>query len=262
MPDTQHPTPDTLVVMTFNLAAGLADPMRVAASVRAAGADVVGFQEVSAAQAATLPELLADVLPFAAMHGLGIPGKGVLSRFPLRDAGLLHLVPGRPDLRATLALPGGVVTALVVHPEPVRFGRERVARNARTAAHAEALAAQARVAAATGPVLVLGDLNRAPWQSEPRLFATAGLRDGWRAAGRCLGFTLPTRWAAGGHRGHWVGNVGLPPLVRVDYVWHSDDFVAEAAWLGEAAGSDHRPVVVRLRWRDGFPRDGRGTPGG
>ncbi len=243
-------TPSTLTVMTFNVAAGLVQPVRLAADVRASGADIVGLQEVSAGQAAILPTLLADAFPHAEVHGLGIPGKGLLSRHPLADARLLEIVPGRPDLRATILLPGGPVTVLVVHPEPPRVGRAAVERNARSGAHARALAAEAKAAAAAGPVIVMGDFNRAAWQPIARVFAASGLRDAWRDAGRGPGFTLPTRWANGGHRGHALGNLGLPPLVRVDYVWHSRHFVAEAAWLGDAAGSDHRPVIARLRRRE------------
>jgi len=44
---------------------------------------------------------------------------------------------------------------------------------------------------------------------------------------------------------------GLPypgRLVRIDYIFHSDGWRAEAAWVGEWDGfSDHRPVVARLR---------------
>ncbi len=243
-------TPGTVTVMTYNVAAGLVQPVRLAAGVRASGADLVGLQEVSAGQAAALPLLLADAFPFTELHGLGIPGKGLLSRLPLVDARLLEIAPGRPDLRATILLTGGPVTVMVVHPEPPRIGRAAVARNARSGEHARALAAEAKAAAAAGPVIVMGDFNRVAWQPIARLFAAAGLRDAWRDAGRGPGFTLPTRWANGGHRGHALGNLGLPALVRVDYVWHSRHFVADAAWLGDAGGSDHRPVIARLRRTD------------
>ena len=36
------------------------------------------------------------------------------------------------------------------------------------------------------------------------------------------------------------------PLQRVDYVWHSDEFVATQAFVGQRGGSDHLPFVAKL----------------
>jgi endonuclease/exonuclease/phosphatase (EEP) superfamily protein YafD len=37
-------------------------------------------------------------------------------------------------------------------------------------------------------------------------------------------------------------------VVRIDHIFHSEDWRAEAAWVGEWDGSsDHLPVVARLR---------------
>jgi endonuclease/exonuclease/phosphatase (EEP) superfamily protein YafD len=35
---------------------------------------------------------------------------------------------------------------------------------------------------------------------------------------------------------------------RIDYVWHTDGLLALAAEVGAAGGSDHLPVLVRLRF--------------
>ena len=40
----------------------------------------------------------------------------------------------------------------------------------------------------------------------------------------------------------------IPPLLRLDYIWHTPDLRASQAWLGDPFGSDHRPVVAILRW--------------
>ena len=60
-----------------------------------------------------------------------------------------------------------------------------------------------------------------------------------------------TFWRVAG-AGSWpVGaRVGLPdwvpPLLRIDYVWHSDDFGAMSAATGPVLGSDHIAVMVTL----------------
>ncbi|CAA9536655.1 MAG: hypothetical protein AVDCRST_MAG59-334, partial [uncultured Thermomicrobiales bacterium] len=148
--------PEPLTVMTYNLGAGLADPVRLVGVLRAAGADLVGLQELAPGQAAAIERDLADVYPFRFLHPLGIAGKGLLSRFPLGDAGLLELFPGRPDARATVAVPGGPLTVIVAHPPPPRLGR----RWAENAAGAEQMAGVVAAATAGGPAVLLADVNR------------------------------------------------------------------------------------------------------
>ncbi len=227
---------DALTVMTYNLGAGLADPVRLVGVLRASGADVVGLQELAPEQAAAVDRWLAEAYPFRFLRPLGIPGKGLLSRFPLRDAALLELFPGRPDARATVEAPGGPVTVVVAHPPPPRIGR----RWPENAAAAEQIGRVVAAATLGGPAVVLADLNRAPWQGACRRLAAARLVDAFGRAGRGRGATSPTRLGVGG------GWVGLPPFLRIDYVWHTPHFRALAAWVGEDAGSDHLPVLARL----------------
>ena len=228
---------DALTVMTFNLGAGLADPARLVGVLRRSGADVVGLQELAPEQAAAIDEGLAAEFPYRLLRPLGIPGKGLLSRFPLRDAELLDLFPGRPDARATVGTPGGPVTVVVAHPPPPRIGR----RWRENATAAEQLARVVEAATAGGPAVVLADVNRVAWQGAYRRIAAAGLVDAFGVAGRGRGATAPTRLVAGG-----VSRAALPPLLRIDYVWHTAHFRADAAWIGEDAGSDHLPVLARL----------------
>ncbi|MCC6315522.1 MAG: endonuclease/exonuclease/phosphatase family protein [Thermomicrobiales bacterium] len=232
-----------LTVMTFNIANGLADPLRLAEALALSNADLIALQELAPGQAVAIERMLAERYPHQSLHPLGIPGKGLLSRYPIVGAELIRLQPERPDLRATIRLPSGLATAIVAHPEPPRIGRGSRRRNERTVAHIRALA---DLAAGDEPTILLGDFNRVDWAASARLLRQAGLRDAWRAAGHGFGATLPLRWATGVERGHLLGGLRLPPLVRVDYVWHTPHFRAEAAWLGEDAGSDHRPLLARL----------------
>jgi endonuclease/exonuclease/phosphatase (EEP) superfamily protein YafD len=103
-----------------------------------------------------------------------------------------------------------------------------------------------QAATAGGPAVLMGDFNLVERHPIYRQIAGAGLTDAFRAAGRGVGVTLPTRmarWAATGSR--W-GSIPLPPLFRVDYIWLTADLLPLVAWVGGHAGSDHLPVCVRL----------------
>jgi len=48
--------------------------------------------------------------------------------------------------------------------------------------------------------------------------------------------------------GHTLNSPEIPfPTNRADYVWHSDDFVAVEALVGQEGSSDHLPMVAKLR---------------
>jgi endonuclease/exonuclease/phosphatase (EEP) superfamily protein YafD len=40
----------------------------------------------------------------------------------------------------------------------------------------------------------------------------------------------------------------IPPLVRIDYIWHSAGLRALQAWQGPAIGSDHLPLQAILEF--------------
>jgi vancomycin resistance protein VanJ len=239
--------PSRLVVMTANIGNDLADPLRVARQAVASGADVIGLQEVSQRQAEALLAALADILPFSVIQGHGIPGKAIFSRHPLTECEPVEIIAGRPDLLALLGAPEGVVRVVVAHPEPPRFGPGSIRRNTLSSDQIRRLAEV--VYRSQEPGLLLGDLNRVSWQRAAKVLREMGMIDAWLEGGRGPGFTLPARWAGAAYRGNPLGKVSLPPLARVDYVWHTPHFRTEAAWLADASGSDHRPVVARLSRR-------------
>ena len=90
--------------------------------------------------------------------------------------------------------------------------------------------------------LVAGDFN----MSDASLIyeELAGrLHDAWRGAGSGAGRTWPVAEA-----------IGLPrvirPLLRIDYIWHSERLRATNAAIGEPIGSDHLPLRAEFEWRD------------
>jgi endonuclease/exonuclease/phosphatase (EEP) superfamily protein YafD len=36
--------------------------------------------------------------------------------------------------------------------------------------------------------------------------------------------------------------------MRIDHILYTDHFVAQRAWVGPNAGSDHLPVLAELAW--------------
>jgi vancomycin resistance protein VanJ len=237
-----------LTVMTYNVGAGLADPRRLVEILRQSGADIIGVQELAAEQGAAIAAQLGDDYPYQALHPTGIAGKGLLSRFPVQGTELLELHPGRPDLQAIVAAPDGDLIVIVAHPPPPRIGRHRVRHAALADQQISGIAA---VATGGNPTVLLTDFNRVGWQAAYRQLRQSGLIDAFGTAGRGTGFTLPTRLSHLAYRGHPLGEVPLPPLLRVDYVWHTAHFRTLDAWIGGNAGSDHLPVLAELEWVDG-----------
>lgn len=232
-----------LTVMTYNVGAGLADPGRLVEVLRESRADIIGLQELAPEQGEAIASDLAEVYRHQVLHPTGIPGKGIISRFALQETSLLDLHPGRPDLQATVGAPDGDLTVIVAHPPPPRFGRNRIVQTALTNEQISSIIAATLQG---NPAVLLTDFNRTGWQAAYRQLRASGLIDAFGTAGRGLGFTLPTRLSHLAYRGHPLGEVPLPPLLRVDYVWHTAHFRAVDSWIGANAGSDHLPVLAEL----------------
>lgn len=72
--------------------------------------------------------------------------------------------------------------------------------------------------------------------------------DSFREAGAGAGRTWPV-----------AERIGLPPvlptLIRIDYIWHSEQMRAVTAKVGtEPIGSDHLPVIVEMEWVESAER--------
>lgn len=142
---------------------------------------------------------------------------------------------GLPACDWTLGLAGGESIRLVaVHPPPPvgeapSVLRHRVLRDV----------AEPFIESGDLPGLLVGDLNCTPWSAWfVDLTARAGLRDSG------LGRGLWPTWEPGG-----IAGLGL----AIDHVLVSPRWEVVDRRLPPAMGSDHRPVVVRLRLNAGQP---------
>jgi endonuclease/exonuclease/phosphatase (EEP) superfamily protein YafD len=215
-------------VVTANVRYRNTDRSRFLAWLSAEPGDLVLVQEVTPDWARDLEQLreypYRDLRPREDAYGIG-----VLSRWPLQQVVARDLAgDGLPSLQGTVAADGRHIRFLGLHTRwPILPGLARW----RDATLREAAGL---VRASEGPVLVLGDLNVTP---RSPVFGTflqeSGLRDvmhgvHWR----------PT-WMAG----FW------PLSLRIDHVLVSPGVCVEQAEVGPSIGSDHRPVVARLRFQ-------------
>jgi endonuclease/exonuclease/phosphatase (EEP) superfamily protein YafD len=228
-----------LTVMAYNVFNGRAAPQDLVALIRSTDADIVAVTELAEGQAAVLEKDLREQYPYQVLYGDGMPGLGLLSRYPIQEH-VRYEPPGYswPYLRATLQITNATspftCTIIVAHlPSP---SLDRHGYHIHPAAAGQ-VAAVVALAQAGQPALVLGDFNMADQSDNYRLLTDAGLTDAFRAAGWGLGATYP------------VHQLSAPfPLVRIDYVWYTAPFQASRAWVGPDAGSNHLPVLAELRW--------------
>jgi endonuclease/exonuclease/phosphatase family metal-dependent hydrolase len=229
-------------VMTYNLGNGLADPGRLVAILRESSADLIGLQELETGQAEAIARQLGDLFPYQVLHPVGFAGKGLLSRYPIVEQAQLHLSPERPDLRTVVDIGGTTVTVIVAHPAPPKMRLTGIAFDQVTSEQIDMLA---QIAVASGAAIVVGDFNMTSRHSRYAHWTQSGLIDAFRAVRRG-GATLPVRVGRSVKMKDRLMGFPLRPVVRVDYIWHTAHLVAQAAWVGDDAGSDHLPVLARL----------------
>ena len=85
---------------------------------------------------------------------------------------------------------------------------------------------------------MMGDFNVNDRQPNYRRIRRS-LKDAHREAGRGFGLTFP-------NANLQLGRFKVPPLIRIDYVFHNDAIEATAAHTAANPESDHRAVVADL----------------
>ena len=234
-------TGPTFTVMTYNVLYRNSHADGVAAAIEAHAPDIIGLRELEPPMAQALESRFAGRYPYRRVE----PGCGFFSRYPILryEAFRLSQDEGCWAQQCVLDIDGYQVTVLNVHPRspPLRgfhpFGLPLgiptgFANQGRDADVRDLLS---RLEGIDGPLVLTGDFNLTDQQS---LYAPLAryLRDAHRESGWGMGFTF-TRFP----------HIGLPTW-RIDYVFHSLDLVALSTTVGDYGGSDHRPVIARLRF--------------
>jgi vancomycin resistance protein VanJ len=217
------------------------------ALIREADAALVALQELSPAAAARFADEFADQYPYQALHPNStnaIWGQGFLSRYPLLSDEYWHINLGHQ--RVEFQVGDEPVTLYNTHPVHPFFILEGRGFNTQLRAQ-EISAVLDRAAQDTGAVVIAGDFNM-PDQSDDYQRITAQYMDTYREVGWGLGLTFPDFSYANAVPDE-LPSLSLPirPLVRLDYIFHSDALTAlEARVWPTSGGSDHRPVFARL----------------
>lgn len=211
-----------LSVATVNLHLDTTDVEKLAPWLAAEQPDLVVLLEVSPRLAKALKTL--KDYPFQLVHPEDSPfGIALLSRLPLATSAIVIGDDGIAHLEADVRFAGGVIAMRAFHPMPPLSPTFHQARNRQLAA----LIDPARAGAL--PQLVAGDFNASPWSQ-----AMVGVpASGWRRA-----TSLRPTWPAWGQ-----GLLGIP----IDQVLVSPGWGVESREVGPDLGSDHLPVMVRLR---------------
>jgi vancomycin resistance protein VanJ len=236
--DTDAPS---LTVMTYNVLFSAPDAGPIADNVLAAGADIVAFQELTPWLERRLEQQIGGLYPYhTPVHAACHADVAVWSRYPLQ------VEPVDTDTACrvrsvVIDFEGRAVRVIDVHAWSFT-GLDRASVESSFRWREEQIGMVLdTIYGQSEPLVLLGDLNSTPAHEVYRMLS-ARLTDAHREAGWGMGHTFP----ATGSR-FW----GIPypdRLVRIDHVFHSAEWRAEAAWVGEWDGfSDHRPVVARLR---------------
>lgn len=242
----------SLTVMTYNLMGHNRESGPVVEVLRASNADVIALGELNPEIAAALEADLIDLYPYQVLTPQrGVSGAGVISRYPLQllDESLpVDYWVGPPQV-LSLDFDGTIVTLLNFHAIPMGTTTGDVT-GLNWSVRKREEQAQAIVdfaAIRQDPVIIFGDLNASDQHKAYRIL-TAELVDSWREAGWGLGHTFPGSASRFSSRPQIFGIHTPKWMIRIDYIFHSQQWQAESAWIGSWDRlSDHRPVVTRLR---------------
>jgi vancomycin resistance protein VanJ len=240
-PATSGPS---LAVFSYNVLGFNFDTPQVIQVIEDSGADVVSLNELNPDTAAAIERDLKQLYPYQwLMPKPGVAGSGILSKHrfersepqPLGDHGwvgtpmAIELVIGRRRVK---------IVGFHASAGPDRVAiREQQARALSDYADRH-----------SGPLVLLGDLN-ATDQNSAYAVVTQKARDAWRDAGRGFGHTFPSPALStprGARSASLLAGLIPPWLVRIDYVFYSDDFEAIDARMSASGGSDHRGVIATL----------------
>lgn len=234
----------SIVVMTANLAAGLAPDDQVVAAIHRERPDIVAFQELVADQADRLDRRLRADFAHTRFIADGNEGRGILSTFPIAWAHEMEISEGRPDIVALLDVDGQDLFFVVAHPRPQKvtltgmffsFGSKRQ------------ILRLGELTTGTTTGILAGDLNMSPRHPGYTRLKDLGLVDAFASKGQGSGNTFPLRVSSIRKRSDMLARQKVPPMVRFDYIFCTPNIDVDSAWVGTDTGSDHAPVLAKLR---------------
>jgi endonuclease/exonuclease/phosphatase family metal-dependent hydrolase len=244
---------ETIRIFAGNAWAHNVQPDLLEKRLRESGADVLCLEEIMPDMAATLLPKLRDLYPYEAFQKEK-NRKGdnfTLSKYPIVSSNYVDLgISGAASpVRSVINVDSQLVAVYTVHllwPVAKKYadaytmdwntrvvlGFDDTLRNQQIDRLLNYLKEEPY------PYIVAGDFNTSDFSvTYSKLAAT--LHDSFAEGGVGLGGSWPVAHARG--LPSW-----LPPLIRIDYIWHSDGLRTIRAWQGAETGSDHLPLIADL----------------
>lgn len=189
--------------------------------------DIVVLQEVNDAWVAGTRALTSEYAFHYAEPRAGNFGIAMYSRIPLDTVTHVDSPPyGYPTLVAQASVSGSKLTLVSTHPM-IPLGKSGFAARNTQLEHVASL-----VADASGPTVLIGDLNTSIWShSFRKLLSATGMHDARRGFG-----VLPT----------WPTFMPFA-MIPIDHTLVSSEIGVEAVRRGRRIGSDHLPLIVTIQ---------------
>jgi vancomycin resistance protein VanJ len=236
---------ESIQVMTFNVGLGKASPEQIAWVIQNERADIIVVEEITQPDAQAVQAMFSGQYVYTILAS-GAETTGLLSRYPVRQSQWLQSAEGsRAFLKVRIDWDGRPLYVYAVHPLPAGISWFRNTLFPIGLSYADSQRTitdiAQRVTTLEGTTIVAGDFNLGE-QTAAYSRLRSHLADAYREVGPGFGFTFPVNLRLVG--------ITLPgPFVRIDYIFHSSDLVAQRAATGCASGSDHCYLVADLARR-------------
>lgn len=242
-----------LRMVTLNVWGNQHDFSRTEAWLRTTEADIISLEEVSPTYAAEKMKALSDLYPYQSnqQDKTRWGDNFTLSKYPIVSSAYVEL--GIPDVpapvRTVISVDGQNIAVYTVHlawpvddeaitAKGLEFYIQVALAFDDTVRNQQIDNLITYLKGEPYPYVVAGDFNTSDFSvTYSKLAGT--MHDSFAEGGQGLGGSWPVAQARG--MPAW-----LPPLIRIDYIWHSDGLRTVRAWQGEPVGSDHLPLLAEL----------------
>ena len=243
----------TIKMVTMNVWGNQHDFSRTDAWLRQTGADIISLEEVSPTYAAEKMHELSALYPYQSnqQDKTRWGDNFTLSRYPIVSSEYVELgIPNVPaPVRTVVTIDGQSVAVYTVHlawpvddeaitTKGLAFYIQVALAFDDTVRNQQIDKLLAYLKTEPYPYVLAGDFNTSDFSVTYNKLAAA-MHDSFAEGGTGLGGSWPVARARG-------LPVWLPPLIRIDYIWHSDGLRTIRAWQGAEAGSDHLPLLAEL----------------
>jgi vancomycin resistance protein VanJ len=236
LPKVDNSSTTGFKVMTWNIRYDNPNPKEIANVINSEQPDVVAVQELMRDTAWELSTILKPAFPYQYINPLTFEF-GFFSKQPIKYT----FNPTVTQFQeANIAIGNREITLINVHlPTPAikarKIGFVPIPIDYNTNKQDEIYPALIdRVRAIEKPLLVVGDFNTGDRDRNYKLFSKY-LTNAFEQTGWGLGFTYP------------IKPLFQLPLVRIDHIFYSQHWQANAARTNKGSGSDHQYLVAKLQ---------------